>query len=162
MLLEASYLAATWRTPDPSGSFSDVLADPHLRVYLEGWPRPGDFAVIAEADGASVGAAWYRTFTADSHGYGFIESSIPELSVAVRASHRGRGLGTELLCGLIEHARMEGVAALSLSVEEDNPAVSLYQRLGFETVAKFGNAFTMRRDLLIRSDGVVRAQTSGA
>src|ERR1044071_3084417 len=147
MLLEASYLAATWRTPDPSGSFSDVLADPHLRVYLEGWPRPGGFAVIPEADGASVGAAWYRSFTTESHGYGFIESSIPELSVAVRASHRGRGLGTELLSVRIERARAEGVAALSLSVEEGNPAVSLYHRLGFETVDKLGNASTMRLDV---------------
>jgi len=147
MLLEASYLAATWRSPDPAGSFSDVLADPHLRVYLEGWQRPGDFAVIAEEDGASVGAAWYRTFTTESHGYGFIESSIPELSVAVRASHRGRGLGTELLSVLIEHARAEDVAALSLSVEEGNPAVWLYHRLGFETVDKPGNAFTMRLDV---------------
>jgi hypothetical protein len=37
--------------------------------------------------------------------------------------------------------------ALSLSVEEDNPAASLYHRLGFEAVGKVGNALTMRLHL---------------
>jgi hypothetical protein len=74
MLWEASSLAARWRTSDPADGFEDVLADPDLRVYTEGWRRPGDFAVISEDEGAPVGAAWYRSFTVDSHGHGFVES----------------------------------------------------------------------------------------
>jgi ribosomal protein S18 acetylase RimI-like enzyme len=148
MLREASCIAATWRVEHPAeiepGRIEAVLADPDLRIYLEAWPRPGDFGVIAEENGVPVGAAWYRKFSAESHGYGFIDESIPEISVAVRAPHRGRGLGTELMLALIGHARAEGVSALSLSVEKDNPALSLYRRLGFEAVQTVGNACTMR------------------
>jgi ribosomal protein S18 acetylase RimI-like enzyme len=151
-LREASYLAATWRDEagrveiDP-GCVDAVLADPHIARYLAGWPRPGDFGVIAEDDRAAVGAAWYRTFSADCHGYGFIDESIPEVTVGVRASHRRRGLGRELMTALIAHARAEGLAALSLSVETDNPAALLYRRLGFEEVEAVGTAWTMRLDL---------------
>jgi len=51
------------------------------------------------------------------------------------------------MLALIGHARTEGVTALSLSVENDNPALSLYRRLRFEAVQTVGNAYTMRLDL---------------
>jgi ribosomal protein S18 acetylase RimI-like enzyme len=151
MLREASFLAATWREADADaaepGRVDEVLAAPELGRYLEGWPRPGDFGVIAETDGLPVGAAWYRTFTAESHGYGFIDPAIPEISLAVRRSHRRRGVGTELLLALLQHARTAGVGALSLSVEPDNPALLLYRRLGFEPVETVGGALTMRAEI---------------
>jgi ribosomal protein S18 acetylase RimI-like enzyme len=147
MLSEALHLAATWRAPGTSRGVEDLLADPALSLYVEGWPRPGDFGVIAEEGGVPIGAAWYRTFAPNRHGYGFIDRSTPEITLGVRAAHRRRGLATELMRALIEHARAEHIAALSLSVEEDNPAVSLYQRLGFETVSRVDNAWTMRLEL---------------
>jgi ribosomal protein S18 acetylase RimI-like enzyme len=48
-----------------------------------------------------------------------------------------------LLEALIDEARGRGLAKLSLSVEGDNPAVSLYQRLGFVTVGRTSGSFTM-------------------
>ncbi|HEY5388906.1 MAG TPA: GNAT family N-acetyltransferase [Solirubrobacteraceae bacterium] len=93
-----------------------------------------------------VGAAWWRFFTDEDHGYGFIEPPIPELSVAVTEGLRGRGVGGALLEALIERARDADLPALSLSVEVDNPALRLYERLGFTAVAHDGNAWTMRRD----------------
>ena len=44
---------------------------------------------------------------------------------------------------LIRAARDDGFAALSLSVEPDNPAARLYERLGFERVGWFEGAQTM-------------------
>ena len=43
-------------------------------------------------------------------------------------------------------ARAARVGALSLSVEQDNPALRLYERFGFVSVARVGNALTMRLD----------------
>jgi ribosomal protein S18 acetylase RimI-like enzyme len=40
---------------------------------------------------------WSRCFTRDEPGYGFIDESIPELSIAVATDARGRGIGTALL-----------------------------------------------------------------
>ena len=71
--------AAVWRPDKPTPSADQVLADPRYSMYLAGWPRPGDFGLIAEQD-APVGAAWYRTYTEASHGYGLVTEEIPELS----------------------------------------------------------------------------------
>jgi ribosomal protein S18 acetylase RimI-like enzyme len=59
---------------------------------------------------------------------------------------RGRGVGTALLEALIDKARQDGVPALSLSVEADNAALRLYERLGFTRVACVDDAWTMRRN----------------
>jgi hypothetical protein len=33
-------------------------AVPMIALFLDGWPRPGDFGFIAERDGLGIGAAW--------------------------------------------------------------------------------------------------------
>lgn len=139
------YEAATWRGDDPD---ADVLHNAHIAVYVEGWGRKGDTGVVAEDErGEAIGAAWFRCFDARKHGFGFIAPDIPELTVAVRREARGRGVGSALLEALILSARAAHVGALSLSVEDDNPAVRLYERFGFVSVARVGNALTMRLDL---------------
>lgn len=57
---------------------------------------------------------------------------------------RGTGVGTALLKALIDRARHEDLCALSLSVEVDNPALRLYERLGFARVSCVDDAWTMR------------------
>jgi GNAT superfamily N-acetyltransferase len=74
----------------------------------------------------------------DRAGIRFRREDIPEMSVGVRPGRRGRGIGTDLLNGLIEHARSRRLA-LSLSVQETNPALRLYQRLGFRLVRDEGD-----------------------
>jgi ribosomal protein S18 acetylase RimI-like enzyme len=120
--------------------------DPVFR-YVRSWGRPGDSGLIAIEDGNPVGAAWYRTFRRDAPGFGFVDDSTPELTIAVVPSRRGRGVGHELMTGLLERARREGYPAISLSVEKDSPAVKLYQRYGFERVRETPEALVMRASL---------------
>jgi ribosomal protein S18 acetylase RimI-like enzyme len=117
-------------------TLEDVLQDERLARYIVDWQRPGDSGLVAEADGQPIGAAWYRRFSRNEPGYGFISDDIPEVSIAVVPGMRGRGIGRTLLIRLIEQARAEGLPALSLSVSVDNPvAMHLYASLGFRTVA---------------------------
>jgi ribosomal protein S18 acetylase RimI-like enzyme len=140
--------AVAWRPGSARPSVEEMMASPHLARYVRGWGRSGDVGVIAESDdGVPLGAAWWRMFTADDHGYGFVAPSVPEVSVAVVATARGSGLGTALLSALLDQAPEERVAAVSLSVEEDNPAVRLYERLGFVAVGRVENAWTMRMSI---------------
>src|SRR5664280_3463932 len=90
---------------------------------------------------APVGAAWYRTYTGASHGYGFVNEVIPELSIAVMASHRHEGIGRRLLVDLINASDSQGHAALSLSVAEKNPARRLYESVGFIPVETHGSSW---------------------
>jgi ribosomal protein S18 acetylase RimI-like enzyme len=68
----------------------------------------------------------------------------PELSIAVRPEYRGCGVGTRLLEQLLVAADRE-YDAVSLSVSDGNPAVSLYRRAGFMCVSTSGGSSTMRR-----------------
>jgi GNAT superfamily N-acetyltransferase len=147
-LSEMLYEAAFWNPQSARPSLAEALTDPHLSRYLHGWGRYGDAAVVAvDSDDRPIGAAWYRLFTESEPGYGFISPAIPELSIAVAASHRGLGVGGDLLVALMEQGRAAGISALSLSVEAANPAVALYERHGFVRVEGPEGALTMRADL---------------
>ncbi len=137
MLLAAAY----WQTnPDP---LNESLPEETLR-YVADWGRPGDLGVIAiDEQDSPIGAAWCRLFPEDSPGYGFVDSSIPELSIAVRADKRAQGIGTRLLRALISSAAMSGHRMLSLSVSSGNPARRLYERLGFKIVGETDGSWTM-------------------
>ena len=115
--------------------------------YVSAWGRTGDAGVIALDDGFPVGAAWYRLFRADERGYGFVDEETPELAIAVVPSKRGRGHGREMLAALIENARREGYSALSLSVEDDNPAIALYESFGFRKIGELGRLHVMKLEL---------------
>jgi GNAT superfamily N-acetyltransferase len=136
--------AAVWRPDKPTPTADEVMADPRYAMYLTGWPRQGDYGLVAEQDGP-VGAAWYRTFTEANHGYGFVTEDVPELSIAVIASRRQEGIGRRLLVDLIDASLAQGYSAMSLSVIEENPARGLYESAGFVLIEKHGRSWTMIR-----------------
>jgi ribosomal protein S18 acetylase RimI-like enzyme len=136
--------AAVWRPDKPIPTADQVLADPRYSMYLAGWPRRGDYGLVAEQDGP-VGAAWFRTFTEASHGHGFVAEDVPELAIAVIASRRHEGIGRRLLVALIEASVAHGYPATSLSVARDNPARGLYESCGFVAVDMIGSSWTMVR-----------------
>lgn len=137
------YEAARWNPDWPRESMEEVLDDPTLRRYHESWGRPGDGGMIAELDGEPVGAAWYRLFTEDEPGYGYVDEKTPELSIAVAPLHRRKGIGGTLLRAAMVHAREEGYQTLSLSVAVHNRSRMMYQRVGFEKVGESGESWTM-------------------
>jgi len=141
-LTEMATAAAFWDADDTSGLEQELMRSPDLAHYIAGWPLPGDVGVVAGAD-QPVGAAWFRFFTADDPGYGFVDPAIPEVAIAVRSPWRGHGVGARLLTALITAADEAGVPALSLSVELDNRARHLYERFNFAPVEESEGAVTM-------------------
>ena len=129
------------------------VSDPSISLYLEGWGRPGDAAVVAldPASGERIGAAWYRLMAPERPGYGLVDSSTPEIAIGVVAEARGRGVGSTLLPAIMNVARDEGFGAMSLSVRRNNAAaVRLYERNGFVPYAEIGSehpSWTMRAEL---------------
>lgn len=144
MLYEAIHVPEGRPKPDRT-----ILQEPALAHYVASWgQQPGDEGLLAidQASGQPVGAAWLRFFTADDPGWGFVDVDTPEVSMAIVPAYRGQGIGTTLLKELI--AQVEGrYAALSLSVDPENPAMRLYERLGFVVVGASGTSLTMRKEL---------------
>ncbi len=148
-LIEMFVATLSWRDGSPPRSPEDILGDRDLARYVVDWGRDGDDGIVATfPTGEQVGAAWYRHFTAADHGYGFVGPDVPELGIAVRSDHRGRGIGRALMLSLLRLAADQGCHALSLSVEEENRrALGLYEELGFKRVQRVGDAWTMLRSV---------------
>lgn len=124
-----------------------ILARPEIARYYENWDPDSDFGLILMVDGEYAGAMWMRLFTAENKGYGYIADTIPELSISVKPELRGKGLGTKLMRASFKQARKRGYKSLSLSVDKRNPAVRLYQRMGFITREESASSIIMKRDL---------------
>jgi GNAT superfamily N-acetyltransferase len=119
------------------------FGDPDLPVYryVQNWGRPGDAGVIASAGPNAYGAAWYRLFPASAPGFGFVDEQTPELTIAVVPSQRGGGTGGELLEALLERARAEGFAQISLSAELGQ--TGFYEQHGFRELRREHGTVTM-------------------
>ena len=137
MLYEAAYWRSGERPP-----IDKALADPELGKLLAGWGRQGDFALIAQDLSNPVGAAWIRYWTKEEHSYGFVADDIPELSIGIMKPYRKLGIGRLLLRQLFTEIATT-TPQVSLSVEQDNPALKLYRSMQFKVVDKVANSFTM-------------------
>jgi GNAT superfamily N-acetyltransferase len=143
----ALFEAVSWNPERELPPYEFVIAHEELARYHEGWGRHGDMAVIAERDGKVVGASLCRLFTAENHGHGYVDDETPELAVAVWNGHRSGGIGTRLLDGIEQAAKAAGFTRLSLSVDAENPARRLYDRLGYETLTVDDDGVRMLKEL---------------
>jgi len=56
--------------------------------------------------------------------------------ISVSNPHRGQGIGTRLIQRAMEWCKEHGVTQLSLEVLSSNPAISLYEKLGFSKIGE--------------------------
>jgi ribosomal protein S18 acetylase RimI-like enzyme len=146
-LKRALFEAVSWNPERELPPYEYVVAHPELARYHEGWGRHGDLGVIAEENGEVVGASLCRLFTADDHGHGYVDEDTPELAVAVWSGHRGQGVGTRLMAALEDAVRAAGYAQVSLSVDADNPARRLYERLSYSELTVDDEGMRMLKNL---------------
>jgi ribosomal protein S18 acetylase RimI-like enzyme len=103
--------------------------DAHYRANY-----PGATLDVVEVDGERAGRLYvYRG-----------RDDIRIMDIALAPAFRGRGIGSELLRGLIDEAEASG-RKLSIHVEMNNPARTLYHRLGFEAVGEHGVYLLLER-----------------
>jgi ribosomal protein S18 acetylase RimI-like enzyme len=65
------------------------------------------------------------------------EDEIRIIDIALLAEHRNRGIGSTFLKDILAEGRQEGLP-VRIHVEQYNPALRLYARLGFQKVAEHG------------------------
>jgi len=72
------------------------------------------------------------------------ERAIQLMDIALLPAHKGLGLGRRMMAELLGEAQAKGLP-LSLHVEQNNPVLAWYRRLGFEILDTHGPYFRMER-----------------
>jgi len=136
--LAAVYASTRWDELAPTGWSDEEKAifcrrqfDAQSAHYQEHYPGAA-FQVI-EQDGRGIGRLYVARW----------EKEIRIVDISLLPEFRGTGLGTKMLRELQEEARSAG-KSLTIHVERFNPALKLYQRLGFKEVEDKGVYLLMR------------------
>ncbi|MBD3225520.1 MAG: GNAT family N-acetyltransferase [Caldithrix sp.] len=148
-LQDMLYEAVFWSTDQERIPKEDLFIVPEISKLLKDFfRRSGDYSLIAtDEKEIPIGAAWYRFYTNEDHGFGFVDSSTPELGISMVEKYRGKGIGKELMTRLLENAKSRGIKNISLSVDPKNHALHLYEALGFKKVSESGTSWTLLKDL---------------
>lgn len=117
-----------------------IIQNPELQVYIQDFGTlKDDFCLCAEVDHKLAGAVWVRNI----HGYGNIDDETPEFAISLFKEYRGCGIGTELMSQMLELLKEKGYEKVSLSVQKENYALRMYERLGFKAVIDKDEEFIM-------------------
>lgn len=100
----------------------------YMNVY-----KNAEFQII-ESDNVDIG----RLYTWKT------EHQIRIVDIAILTEFRGKGVGTKILSGLIQESEQSG-KKLNIHVEYFNPALRLYERLGFKKTDDTGVYLFMER-----------------
>ncbi|MEO8677307.1 MAG: GNAT family N-acetyltransferase [Casimicrobiaceae bacterium] len=118
--------------------------DDQKRTFLRGqfelqWTHyrqhyPGAEWLVIQGEGGATGRLYADTGPRE----------VRLMDVALRAEHRNRGIGTAIVTSLLRHADRLGLP-VTLHVEPFNPALRIYDRLGFATRETRGIYLFMER-----------------
>lgn len=106
----------------------EVIQHPDLQIYVSDFGRQSDVCYVAEAAGDIIGAVWTRII----HDYGHVDDETPSLAISILKEYRNLGIGTKLMKQILTALKAQGYRQVSLSVQKENDAVRLYEKVGFE------------------------------
>ena len=121
----AEELALTDWTDAQKAAFCRQQFDAQDNHYRAHYPT-SEFSVIARGT-AAIGRLYVDRW----------EKEIRVMDISILPEFRGDGVGTQLLRELQDEARAAG-KSLSIHVEKFNPALRLYERLGFKPIEDKG------------------------
>src|SRR5215212_2645419 len=136
--LAGVYASTRWDELAPTGwseeektVFCRRQFDAQSAHYRENYP--GASLQVIENAGVPIGRLYVARWARE----------IRIMDIALLPEHRGAGIGTKLLRQLQEEAQTAG-KSLTIHVERFNPALGLYQRLGFQQVEDKGVYLLMK------------------
>ncbi len=139
MLYESIYQSDK-TTPIPR----EVINEPRVYAYINNFgKKEDDYCLVADFNGKIIGAVWVRILASKIKGYGNVDDKTPEFAIALYKEYRKQGTGTLLMQKMILYLKEEGYKQTSLSVQKDNYAVGLYQKLGFKTIGENNEDYIM-------------------
>jgi predicted GNAT family acetyltransferase len=147
-------------TPLPSHDLEPVVLGPSdvpAMLELAERTKPGPFGPRTHELGQYIGIRVDGALAAMAGERMRLDGCVEISAVCVSPEHRGRGYAAFLIAWLVRKLRDEGVTPF-LHVFTDNPAIALYERLGFR------KRKTLRLTVLARAsgDGGPKPADSGA
>jgi GNAT superfamily N-acetyltransferase len=126
---------ALWDPPPAELRPIEALQVPGVRIYAEHWGKPSDVGVVAQVNGADVGACWMRLLPVGV-GLASIDTQTPQLGIALEPQFQHKGHGRPLMLEALRVAGLAGYRQVSLTVHPENPAQRLYESCGFRKIER--------------------------
>lgn len=139
-LYEAIFISENEITPP-----REITKLPELQIYIKDFGnKKDDIALVAEVNKREiVGMIWTRIM----NDYGHIDDETPSLAISVTKKYQNKGIGMALLKEMIKIIRKKNYKKVSLSVQKENYAVKLYQKVGFKIYKESEEEFIMLLEL---------------
>lgn len=120
-LYEAIFIPESMEKPPKA-----IIEQSELQVYIADFGKEDDWCLVAEVKGKIVGAVWGRIM----NDYGHIDDETPSLAISLYGEYRHLGIGTALMKAILHLLKEKGYKQTSLSVQKENYAVNMYQKIG--------------------------------
>jgi ribosomal protein S18 acetylase RimI-like enzyme len=128
----AEELAQVPWSAEQKDAFVQMQFSAQTRHYAAEYPQAAHQIICA--DGTPVGRIYFDQS----------ESAFHILDITVLPAHRNRGIGSFVLRQLLEEARMAG-KPVTIYVENFNPSLSLFTRLGFQRAEENGFQLLLKK-----------------
>lgn len=115
--------------------------------FRQNWEKTTNWAIRYLPQNAVVGVLRFF-WNAD-------KNTVYLKDLQIESSFRNRGIGSQCLEYLLDYTNLNGGEIIKLRVFDDNPAVSLYQRLGFVEVNRENGLIAM----MLSFDNSVQQET---
>ena len=133
-LYEAIFIPESMEKPPKA-----IIEQSELQVYIADFGKEDDWCLVAEVKGNIVGAVWGRIM----NDYGHIDDETPSLAISLYGEYRHLGIGTALMKAILHLLKEKGYKQTSLSVQKENYAVNMYQKIGFKVVSETEEEYIM-------------------
>ena len=142
--LEDMMYEAVYQSDEQNLIPRSVLNVPEVRVYIKDFGTlEDDYCLVADLKDEIIGAVWVRILSGEIKGYGNVDNETPEFAISLFKEYRNQGIGTKMMIQMIDYLQAKGYKQTSLSVQKENYAVKLYEKLRFETIEENDEDYLM-------------------
>lgn len=143
-ILEDMLYESIYQTDETNPISREVINIPKVRIYIDDFgQKKDDYCLVADLRGQIIGAVWVRILADEIKGYGNVDDKTPEFAISLFQEYRKQGIGTLLMKKMITYLVEKEYSQTSLSVQKENYAVRMYQKLGFEIIGENNEDYIM-------------------
>ena len=144
IILEDMLYESIYQADEKNPISREVINVPKVHIYIDNFgQKKDDYCLVADLNGQIIGAVWIRILADEIKGYGYVDDKTPEFAISLLKEYRKQGIGTRLMQRMISYLMVKDYNQTSLSVQKENYAVRMYQKLGFEIIDENNEDYLM-------------------